>query len=560
MRRFLLLCAAVAAIVWLEFAFYPGHTYLRGETQIYVPVIERLAHPGFLSRDLVAAHPYVTYTIYDELTLLLHQGLGLNLQTALTLQQLLCRAAGVSGVFLIAGSAGLTDIFALLVAGLLNLGAVLAGPAVSMFDPEPVPRAFAFSLVLLAIGLLAKQRPLLASFCAGIALVYDARIAAIFWIVVLFAVAFDRKLRPLFRTTLPALLVFVLLLANFAQLQPGETDRQIIFAKIPAWLAALQRFRTDYVWVSSWAGTYLWQYAAILVLALWAIVRIAPALNRQTRWFFLALSTAGLLSVPFSYIGLEYLRWFAMAQIQPAQNLLFTIAIASIACAIAGIRAARAQKFWEAAFWLVVVFAIAIDSSIFDFFRPRSFHEAAALVLCLALAFGLAALLARFGYSRWAPAAFLAPLAAVFAIPALLPPKPALDTKPLTALIDWAVSNTWGSSLFLFPDAGHSIEPGVFRAKSWRGLWVDWEGGLLADYFEGAATEWLQRWQQAAATPFTPRRLQELLPLEIDYYVLKRKHALANIRPVFENSRYAVYDAHDLRNAPEPLRLAAPAP
>jgi hypothetical protein len=556
MRRFLLLCAAVAAIVWLEFAFYPGHTYLRGETQIYVPVIERLANPGFLSRDLVATHPYVTYTIYDELTLFLHQGIGLDLQTALSAQQVLCRAAAVSGVFLIASGAGLTDVFALLAAALLNLGAVLAGPAVSMIDPDPIPRAFAFSLVLLAVGLLAKERPLLSSICGGIALIYDARIAALFWIVILFAIAFDRELRSLFKATLPALLVFALLLANFAQLQPGQSDRQISFGKIPDWLASLQRFRTDYVWVSTWAATYIWQYAAIFVLGLWATARVWPALNRQTRWFFLALPAAGLLSVPVSYIGVEWLRRFAVAQIQPAQNLLFTIAIASIACAIAGIRAARAQRIREGALWLVVVFAMAIDSSVFDFFRPRSLREAAAVALCLALACGLAALASRFGESRWRAAPFIALIAAVFAIPAVLPRQPAVEMRPLAGVVNWAVANTWGSSLFLFPDAGRSTEPGIFRARSRRGLWVDWEGGVLVDYFEGAGAEWAQRWRQTAGR-FTPVRIQQLLPLEIDYYVLKRKNSLANIPPVFQNSRYVVYDAHDLRNATEPLRLAA---
>ncbi|MGH9583799.1 MAG: hypothetical protein ACRD4O_12760, partial [Bryobacteraceae bacterium] len=276
----------------------------------------------------------------------------------------------------------------------------------------------------------------------------------------------------------------------------------------------------------------------------------------QARWFFLALSTAGLLSVPVSYIGLECLAWFPVAQIQPAQNLLFTAAIASIACAIAAMRAARARLIREAGLWLAVVFALAIDSSIFDFLRPESIRGAAAIVLCLALAFGLAALAARFGDSRWAPACFIAFIAAVFAIPALLPRQVPIDRGPLAGLARWAHANTWGSSLFLFPDAGRSLEPGIFRARSRRGLWVDWKGGVLADYFEGAGAEWEQRWHQAAAGRFTPERLQKLLPLEIDYYVLKRKDKLANAVPVFQNSRYVVYDAGDLRTTRKPLRLA----
>src|SRR5579875_2835812 len=167
MQRFLLLCLAVAAIVWLGFSVFPGHSYLYGETQIYVPVMERLAQPGFLSRDLVAIHPYVTYTIYDEVTLFLHQVFHLNFQMALAIQQVLCRAALVSGIFQLASAAGLDDVFALLVAALFQLGATLPGPAVSTIAREPTPTAFAFGLVLLAIGLSAKRRVLLGGLSGG---------------------------------------------------------------------------------------------------------------------------------------------------------------------------------------------------------------------------------------------------------------------------------------------------------------------------------------------------------------------------------------------------------
>jgi len=99
MRRALLLLLGLAAVTWLEFKFFPGHTYLQGDTQIFLPILERLDAPGYLSRDLVATHPHVTYTIYDELTLFLHEAAGLDFRTALTVQQVVCRTAGVLGVF-----------------------------------------------------------------------------------------------------------------------------------------------------------------------------------------------------------------------------------------------------------------------------------------------------------------------------------------------------------------------------------------------------------------------------------------------------------------------------
>ena len=71
MKRLRLLFLGILAITCFEFVYYPGHTYLAGESQNLVAMMERLRTPGFLSRDLVATNPNLTYTIYDETTLFL---------------------------------------------------------------------------------------------------------------------------------------------------------------------------------------------------------------------------------------------------------------------------------------------------------------------------------------------------------------------------------------------------------------------------------------------------------------------------------------------------------
>src|SRR2546429_2571943 len=102
MRRLLWLCLALAAIGWLEFEIFPGHTYLHSATQIYLPMLERIASPGYLSRDLVATNPNLSYTIYDEVTLFLHRQAHLNFETALLAQHFIFRLAALTGVFLLA--------------------------------------------------------------------------------------------------------------------------------------------------------------------------------------------------------------------------------------------------------------------------------------------------------------------------------------------------------------------------------------------------------------------------------------------------------------------------
>ena len=558
MRRALLLGLGIVAFTWLEFHFFPGHTYLEGDSQIYLPVLERLDSPGFLSRDLVATHPHVTYTIYDEITLFLHEAGGLTFEKALEGQQLVCRGMAILGVFLLVVSTGLSDLPAFLIAVVLNLGAVLPGPAVQVVSNEPLPVGFAFALVILAMGLLAREKPLSAGLAGGVALVYHPATAAPFWGLMLITAVFDAYLRKLLRPALTILVIFALLLANLAQLQPGIAESQPFFGRLSSELAGLQVYRTPYVWVSRWAGKEIWHYLAIWICGLWATARIWRTLNRQTRWSLLVLPIYGILSVPLSYLLLEHLRWSFVPEIQPARALLFTVAISSIACGMAGMRAALNSRKLEACLWFGILFAVPIDVRILDFMRWDHLVTVAGLMIAVALAWSLCLTIRKSGAIRWRLVALCLPISALFAIPriARIGDRRKTDRPAVRELADWAERNTWGSSMFSFPDADRDLYPGIFRAESRRALWVDWESGDLVDYFESAGIEWWKRWRESMENGYSPAHLESTFALPIDYYVLTRGNQLAGIKPVFANNSFVVYDSRDLRNASLPLKPA----
>ena len=519
MQRTLFLCLGLVAVTWLEFEFFPGHTYLKGGTQIYVPVLERLDAPGYLSRDLVATNPNVTYTIYDEATLFLHEAARLEFKTALEAQQILCRAAAILGVFLIALATGLRDLPAFLVATLTNLGASLPGPAAFLVGPEGVPSALALGLVTLAIGLLAREKPLLAGLSGGVALVYHPATAGPFWLALVLIFIFDRNSRLLLRPCLIILFVFILLLANLAQLQPGIGRSAPLFAKLSPQLAELQHMRTGYVWVSSWVPTEIWHYLTLCVCGVWATVRTWTALSCLMRRLFLLLLSLGILSVPLSLLLLEGLGWSLIPQWQPARALLFTVLITSVACGIAAAKAGLRTRYREAFCWLVVVCAIPINARVLDLIPIRPTIGKADMH------------------------------------PAMKQTEP--EMKATEQLADWARKNTWGSSTFLFPDADKAFYPGIFRALSKRAVWVDWKGGCALTKFEIAGRDWWERWQQTMQGGFSAQRLQTSLSLPIDYYVLQRTHSLLGVTPVFASRWFVVYDAGDLRNATGILRTSA---
>lgn len=547
MRRALLLVLGLGSATFVSFVLFPGHTYLLGDTQLYLPMLERLDAPGYLSRDLVATHAHLRYTVYDEVTLFLHNISGISFRTALLAQQVTFRAAGVLGAFLLGRSAGLSDLFAFVIATLPNLIGTLPGPGISLL--EPLPCGFALDLVLLSMGLLSRGRPLVAGLAGGFALLYDVPIALPYWALIAAVGWFDRSLRPLCRAALTVLLVFILLLANLAQLQPGVVEPQPFLTRLSDRTAAIQRYSGSSAWVSLWAGREIWNYLAIWVCGAWATSRIWNRFNGQMRWLFVLLPSLGIASVPVSYLLLEGLRWSAIPQIQPARELAFTVVASSLACGIAGVTAARDRKLTEALAWLTVLFALPLQSRILDLLSIANIAHFAELIFSITLAAILVWLVLQFGRTKLTSVVLVLPLLAMLAGTATrwLRHVPNFNNTSIDEIADWAENNTWGSSMFLFPDAGRALYPGRFRAESRRPLWVDWESGSLSNYFESFADDWYERWKATMDQPFSPAHLQGMLSLPLDYLVLKQTNRLAAVKPVFVNHDFLVYDARDLR-------------
>ena len=557
MLRALLVCVGIVLFTWLGFEYFPGHTYLQSDTQIYLPILHRLDNPGYLSRDLVATNPHVAYTIYDEIALFFHRTAHIDFEHILVWQQLIYRVAAVFGVYLLASSAGVPAAFSILIAAVFNLGASLPGPAVLLIEYEPIPRGYAEGLIFLALGLLAHRQVLLAGVAGGLAFLYHPPTTAPFWGIVLLVFVADRKLRAHWRVLVLALFIAGLLLANLAQLQPQVVEPQNLFGHLSERMIELQHFRTRYAWVSLWAGSDIWNYVAVCVLALWGTSRIWGSLSRQLKWFFVGLPIGGVLCIPLSYVLLERWNFIIVPEFQPSRALLYTVGVASIACGIAAVKSATERRFFESWAWFLAVFALPVNVRVFDIFRLQSVEKVGAMLVWVGLA-ALAAGLCHLAHRGWTrPLTWAAPALAVFAIPAgaHVVNFQRIDKQPLIQLADWAAQNTWGSSMFLFPDAEHGLEPGIFRALSQRALYVDWKSGGQVNYFESFGEEWYTRFKQTMMGDFTALRLEKMLDLPVDYYVLKHEHKLKGIKPVFENDEFVVYDAQDLRNSSTSLRL-----
>lgn len=530
--------AVLAVLTLLGWVSFPGHTWLQQDTQIYAPILEHQWNPSVLNQDLLVQHPHVAFTLYDVLANGVRRLTGANLEQALAGAQLVFRWLGLLGVFLIGASLGFGRVESLLITAIWSLGATVVGPAVLTVEYEPTPRAFAVPLIFLAIGLLAQHRPVWAGVAASLAFLLHPPTVWPFWAVLVLMLITLRQPGLGLRWALVPLGVAIAVLAVHASWQGGAGEHQQFLGRLSPQLEAVQRLRAPYNWVSTWWRQALPQYLVLWAACGWATWRVRPRVNQALRWFLVLLPALAVCSVPLSWVLLEQVRWNLMPQVQPARALLFVTALAQIMLGAAGCQAAARRRPWEASAWFAAVFLIPAMAPLLAWPTLRVASVAGGLTLATV---GALALLRQ---SRGLGAAAVAAVAlcATWAYPALgqVQNYRRLETPALTSLADWARRSTPADAVFLFPAAEHrSGDPGVFRARALRAVYVDWKGGGQVNYLPVLADEWWRRWQAVSQHPPSEAQFGLYKTWGVDYVVTRA--AMPGAPAIFSNPGYWVY-------------------
>jgi hypothetical protein len=564
----------------LSYFQYPGHIYLESDTQIYIPMLERFENRALFERDPMVVRSHTAFTLYDELVLGLHRLTGLSFEATLGLLHVVARLSLLAGIFLIARGMGLSEALALACAGVYALGGTVRGPSVLLMEYEPVPRAFSLGPMALGVGLAGERRYLAAGIAGAAAFLVHPTTSAPFWILYALLLFVPDELPEMKARLwgLAPLAVAAIVLNVAATLQPGVTEPQALLGRVDEAWEKLLRLRASYVFVDLWPPIYFWEYATMLAATAAAYWRLRRYVLPTLRFFLAGLSLLGVASLPLSYLLLEKLKWAAVPQIQPLRTILFLEMFTLLLALVLAFELACLEKrLLAAAWWAALALAAGIDPRLLfvltapalawlsrSRWRWGSLALAAGvawskpfglvvwkgelrheLLLALALSALLAGAAALLMKRATAGAAALAAVvvAAFFLIPGQArwrwsgaPKNPALDE-----VSRWAGSKTGADAVFLFADADRGLEPGVFRARAERALYVDWKGGGQINFFHEFSRVWWERWETAMAEPFQPERLEQFRQLGIDYVVLSTKNRLPDRRAAFENSRYLVY-------------------
>src|SRR5207302_974092 len=89
----------------------------------------------------------------------------------------------------------------------------------------------------------------------------------------------------------------------------SEGGKQAFFARLPAWLEALQRMRASYVYVSTWPWETIARHVVVFAILLAACRRVRSKMGTDARVFLVGLPAVGLLSMPLSWLLLEHWKW-----------------------------------------------------------------------------------------------------------------------------------------------------------------------------------------------------------------------------------------------------------
>jgi hypothetical protein len=502
--------AAVTGLALLTFFQFPGHTWLQQDTQIYVPILEHQRDPLLLRNDLIAQYPHDAFTLYDEVAIALRRASGLGFREVLQVQQIVTRALGIWGLLLLAEAFGLSTLQAFAVAAICSLGVSIAGPSVLTLEYEPTPRAFAVPLIFCAMGLAAQRRYMAASVAASIAFLYHAPTTIPFWAVFGIVLLLRRRWRE-FAPILAA--------AGAIVIAAHGQDTGGFYGRLTAAQEQLQRMRASYVWISTWPAARIANYFMVFAVALGAFLRA-----RGKDWTLMAMAGIGLLSVPISWLLLERLKWALIPQLQPLRALLFVALAMQFLCAVAGLKSRQWYERWA---WFAAAYFLAVQPVVTEAWAWRP----------VLVVVGLAAMSAAM------PALSLpGALAAFLAIPILggIVNYPNLHTPELAQLSAWAKTSTPRDAVFLFPDVGRRLDPGIFRPEALRAVYVDWKGGGQVNYIRDFADAWWFRWQMTMIPKFTPAALAKYDALGIQYIIVQPKDRLP--RPAeFENGSWLAY-------------------
>lgn len=499
------------ALALLSFIRFPGHTWLQQDTQIYVPILEHQRDPAVLRNDLLVQQPHVAFTLYDEIARGLRAISGLGFREVLGAEQIVTRALGIWGLYLLATALGLTAGHAFLVASICALGVTITGPQVLSFEYEPTPRAFAVPLIFCAMGLAAHRRYLAAGVAGSIAFLYHPPTALPFW--ALFPVLRARGRKGSMLGLAPLAIAIAVLAAK----AHGDGGQQFLGRLTPL-QEQLQRMRTAYTWISTWHAAWTVHYCLLFATVVAGLARLRRSISLELELFLLGLPLVGMLSMPISWLLLEKAKWVLVPQVQPLRVLLFVTVAAQFLSAVAGVRAVLGRRLAEAFAWFALAYLLPLQPVLTEglMWRP-------VLTALLLAAGGLMAV-------RWP----VLGLAAFFVFPVAYP---ALHTPELQQLSAWARETTPRDAVFLFPDAGHGLAPGILRSEALRAVFADWKGGGQVNYRKDFAEEWWRRWQLTMAGPVDMAKYEAM---GIGYIVLKAEHRM-NAPASFQNTGYVVY-------------------
>jgi len=582
------------SIIVLTYYCYPGALICEEDTQIYLPILLRAQDHSLLRNDLITQHPHTAFTLFDELAVFIGERCGLSLTLSLTVLQIISRSLLLASFILLLRVWGCAEKIAFALAGFMMLGGAIPGVQILIVEYESVPRGIAFSLSLMALALVVRQRFLAGTFLGSLGLLIHATTTLPFWIgwaaVLLSAGEGSSLIRLLPAAALPAGSVLLLTTSAFRS-SPGEQFHNFLSFVDRAW-ENLLKFRVSYVFVSDWSGLdlYLLFWTLLIFGFAWWQCRLgtSPVLSR----FIAVTGFWASIMVLTSWILLDHFKVAFFTQVQPARSLIFMVVFVLMASWTIAVKSLQTHPLkLESCLWVFSSLFFGLDRTLLVILWPLLGLEVSKnlilrnlsgvsrnrirricrwLEVCVAILgmvsrpFGLELLswsIAKevsfaavfcWGFwallnQRWISQQLACPSLLIFVVLVFMflpsvfgKPASTPDRTQIREVADWARRTSAVDAVFSFPDAERDKFPGVFRYYANRAVYVDWKSGGQINFSRSFAMEWWERWDDIVRKS----SVQNLAAKGVDFFITREPQSNLGSKLVHENKEFWVYSTH----------------
>lgn len=567
----------------------PGYDVFVSDHAIYLPVIFQALDPGLFKNDILLSFNQSTFTIFDEVVVVVTKLFNGSIIFALFFLTFFPRGIFIYAVFRLVFYFSRKQWLSWLAVFLTLPGFIVYGTVSSTFDVFLTPRLIAVALGLLCLVGLLEKKYWLAVISLVISIAFHPLTAFVFAIIFYFSLFLDCNLTLYYKKLFSLLPIFFVLILIFIIyfFGPGIL---IIMDKV--WLEIIKDRNPSVfilVWPLQYSSAWIYLFASALIFLVAKVELKKTLIDQRKKIFFHLFFLVPMFLFYLSFLFVDLLNLSFFTQFQLARALLIWKIFTPIFMLLVVDKLLQNKKnniFFIFSLLGILTAFVFKESLVFIFFpsffifwlnyrypniKPFSFRVLRTILMVLfVLLIGvllwwwkkhayldnifnllvtllIAGFLTCFYFFNYLVLIFkkffLVVVIVIFIFkiwPFSIYPACQRNFADVE-LQEWIKTNTTKDSLFLTEPFTSQDESSILRLCALRSVFFSRKDGAQVVYNRAYALEWQKRRELVKDLINYPERLKEISKQYKIDYVLSGKGVILDIPFVFSNEKYFIY-------------------